>query len=242
MWTRLRSLLISLVFAWRHRDEGPLWDWTVGDKASNAASVPNVAWQTDMCLCMACILRMTTVCLCYSSMICLKRGYRKATDLFLWTVSAVHVWMLWSFCVSLILRKTVSILCCATIYLWCLCEFWDVQFEFVLQLFLNVLIDYCEVYMSLCVYVCVYRCEHLYVFFKCFVASTYIYVPVYWAKIVSFIYIYVYIYIYVSVHTSVRHIFHISHFLLFQIFSPDLFLFSLFTNLLPQSESDDKLS
>lgn len=31
---------------------------------------------------------------------------------------------------------------------------------------------------SLYVYVCVYRCEHLYVFFKCFVASTYIYVPV----------------------------------------------------------------
>lgn len=105
MWTRLRSLLISHVFAWRHRDEGPLWDWTVGYKASNAASVHNVAWQTDMCLCMACILRMTTVCLCYSSMICLKGGYRKATDLFLWTVSAVHVWMLWSFCVSLILRK-----------------------------------------------------------------------------------------------------------------------------------------
>lgn len=100
----------------------------------------------------------------------------------------------------------MSILCCATVYLWCLCEFWDVQFEFVLQQFLKVLIDYCEVYMSLCVYVCVYRCEHLYVFFKCFVASTYIVEKCKLYRL--FIYIFMFLYIHLSDTFSIFHSFY----------------------------------
>lgn len=116
----------------------------VGDDDSNAALALNAAWPTDMCSCTACIPRMTLNSLSLPPQWSVSRGVKKATNLFLWTcVCSVHVWMLWLFCMSLILCimcPSDGLFCVKYMFLMSLWVLYKGQFDIVPPLIVNVLI------------------------------------------------------------------------------------------------------
>ena len=118
-----------------HEDTGMReqeWRWLVGDDDSNAALAPNAARPTDIYiyinLCMACILTMSRQSVSVPLQWSVPWGVKKASNLFLWTlpcVCSVHVWMLWLFCMSLVLCVNCVHLTgyfCVKCMFQCLCE------------------------------------------------------------------------------------------------------------------------
>lgn len=114
----------------------------------------------------------TTVCLCYSSVIYLKGGLKKRPQTFFFVNCdcSVHVWMLWLFCVLLILCNL-----CPSYFVWNICFQWVYEGQFWLCLSPCCKRACCE-FSNPSVWV--YRCERLFVFqlvkCKCFVASIYV--------------------------------------------------------------------